>query len=322
MKTREILISSMTLIALSVACLVSACAAGEITPTPSESISALEPPFDSPLQPAQPFEGTVAFHSERNGLLQIYLLRGDTPEAVRLTADPAGAFEPDWSPDCGSIVFASKRLDPDAFELYTMHEDGSGERLLFENQPADDWSPAWSPVGELIAYQTNQSGELDICFVNPAGESQGCLEGDYKKASPAWSPDGTKILFVSDRDGDWDIYLTDYPAVSEPVPLTDNNASDLNPRFSPDGRSVAFASNPLGNFEIFVMDADGSNLVQLSAVDGDDVTPRWMGNDKIVFASQRTGDWELYVMNRDGSNLVRLTDSPGLDKWPVWCSGE
>ena len=322
MKTRELSISLLVLVGLSVACLLSACGSDEATPTPSESVSVLPSPFESPLQPVQQFAGLLAFHSERSGTLQVYLLQGDTAEVVRLSDDPAGDFEPDWSPDCRSLVFSSQRLDPYGFELYTVGKDGSGEKRLIENQPADDWAPAWSPAGDIIAYQTNQAGRLNICFVNTAGESQGCLEGDYNKATPAWSPDGSTILFVSDRDGDWDVYATDYPIASEPVPLTDNDASDSNPRFSPDGTVIAFASNPLGNFDIFVMNADGSSQVQLTNDAADDATPRWMGSDKIVFASQRTSDWELYLMDRDGSNVEQLTDSPGLDKWPVWCPGE
>lgn len=329
MKRTQRLIGLFVVVALTV-CFLSACGENQPTPTVPMPTSTDRPttdgPFESPIEPpasgGQGLEGLLAFHSERSGMLQIYLLGGDTGEAIRLTNDPAGAFEPDWSPDCRSLVFASRRDDPNAFELYTISADGSGERRLFRNEGADDWAPAWSPTGEIIAYQTNQTGLLNICFLDTSGESLGCLEGEYNKASPAWSPDGSKVLFISDRDGDWDIYVADYPAASEPQPLTNNAASDVNPRFSPDGTSIAFASDPLGNYEIFTMDVDGTNLVQLTDDGLDDVTPRWIGNDRLVFASQRTGDFELYVMNRDGSNVQQLTDSPELDKWPVWCPGE
>jgi len=329
MKRKDRSISLAVIVLLVVSCLL-ACGEEQATPTTSMPTSAAQPtadelfesPFTSPLPVAQRPEGLLAFHSERSGLLQIYLLRGDTGETIRLTNDPAGAFEPDWSPDCQSLVFASRRNDANAFELYTMAADGTEEKRLLTNQGADDWAPAWSPAGNIIAYQTNQTGRLNICFLNTDGEPQGCLPGDDNKASPAWSPDGNRILFISDQDGDWDIYVTDYPAASELRVLTDNTASDVNPRFSPDGTAIAFASDPMGNYDIFVMDPDGTNQVQLTNDIMDDLTPRWMGNDQIVFASQRTGDFELHVMARDGSNVYRLTNSPQLDKWPVWCPGE
>jgi TolB protein len=310
------------LVVITSGCLLSACEQAEPTATEAPTAVSVTEPFVSPLQPDAEFEGALAFHSDRSGVLQIHVMRGDTLAETRLTEDPGGAFEPSWSPGCSSIAFASKRMDPNAFELFTMLSDGSEQTILRQNQPADDWSPAWSPLGDTIAYQTNQSGRLDVCFMTPDGEPLGCLEGDYAKASPSWAPDGSKLLFVGDRDGDWDVYLTDYPASSEPVQLTENNVPDANPRFALDAKTIAFASKQVGNFDIFRMDDDGSNEVQLTFEGEDDVTPYWVGSDRIAFASRRTSDWELYLMEADGTNQVQLTFSKGLDKWPVWCPGE
>lgn len=322
MNSRQSLRMLAALVVLAAGSMLIACDQAEPTATLALATAPAADALTSPLQPAPDFEGVLAFHTDRSGVLQIHLMRGDTSAETSLTQDPAGAFEPAWSPDCGSIVFASKRMDPNAFELFTMQRDGGEQTILFANPPADDWSPAWSPSGDTIAYQTNQSGHLNVCFATPDGESLGCLEGDASRASPSWSPDGSQLLYVSDRDGDWDIYLTDYPVSSEPVQLTENNVPDANPRFAPDARTIAFASKRVGNFDIFTMDGDGSNEVQLTSGGEDDVTPFWVGSDTIAFASLRTSDWELYLMDADGANQVQLTFSPGLDKWPAWCPGE
>lgn len=311
-------------IVLLAACLLSACQGAEQEATHTFESAPLTPQpqvFESPLeQPGVHFDGVIAFHSKRSGALQIYVLQGDAGETVRLTNDTGGAFEPSWSPDCGSIVFASGRDDPNSFELYTMLNDGSEQTRLLENQPADDWAPAWSPVGDIIAYQTNQAGKLSVCFVTVDGEPQGCLESGYSNALPSWSPDGSKILFTSDRGGGgWDVYVTDVQGDSTPMQLTDNDVVDMHPQFSPDGQFIAFDSKRAGNYDIFIMNADGSGEIRLTTDGADDVTPRWVGNEQLVFASARTSEWELYLMDRDGGNVTRLTYTAGMNKWPVWC---
>ena len=316
---------SLILACSTVACLLLSACGQQEQPTPTDFVSPVDTPepFESPLpEPVTYFEGQLAFHSDRSGSLQIYLMQGDLAEPTKISDDPMGAFEPSWSPDCEQLVFASKRPDSDSFELRLMDSDGRGERTLMDQQEPDNWSPAWSPNGEIIAYQTNHGGQLNVCLATATGERLQCLEGDYSKASPAWSPDGSKLLFVGDQDGDWDIYVTDYPPTGQPTKLTENNRPDFNPQFSPDGEYIVFSSSRVGNYDIYLCKADGSDEVQLTSAGGDDTTPRWVGADKIAFSSQRTEDWELFLMNRDGTDLVQMTSSFGLDKWPVWCSGK
>lgn len=301
-----------------------------IISSPLESPLASPDVFESPLV-ASPqltgplFEGTIAFHSKRSGSLQIYILQGGTGEIERLTTDPFGAFEPSWSPNCESIIFTSGRDNQDSFEIYTMLRNGNEQKRLFKHQPEDDWAPAWSPDGDTIAYQTNSGGRFNICFVNINGKQKGCLEEELDNGSPAWSPDGNKMLYTSNRDGDWEVYIIDMQGDSTSVQLTHNDFTEKYPQFSPDGKYIAFASERANNFDIFVMDVDGSNEIQLTDHSADDVSPHWVGCEKIAFASHRSlsereRDWDLYLMDRDGRNVTRLTHAAGLDKWPVWCS--
>lgn len=295
--------------------------------SPLASRHRVESPLSSPdalESPVASFKGKLAFHSQRSGILQIYVLDGDTGEITRLTNDSAGAFEPNWSPDCSSIVYTSKRDDPNSFAIYTMGDDGSDQMRLFEHQPEDDWAPAWSPNGTMIAYQTNPNGRFTICFVSTEGEREGCLEESVDAGSPSWSPDGETLLFTANWDGYWQIYAINRSDGTGPTQLTHNGYTEKYPKFSPDGRYIAFSSKREEGFDIFIMRADGSDEIQLTTHSADDVSPEWIGNDQIVFASLRSlfgssRDWDLYLMDRDGQNITRLTDTKGLDKWPSWC---
>ena len=70
-----------------------------------------------------------------------------------------------------------------------------------------------------------------------------------------------KIIFQSDMDGDHEIYLLTKKGLKK---LTDNEWNDENPKWSPDGEKIGFTANPGGKYEIFVMNADGTDLTQLT----------------------------------------------------------
>jgi TolB protein len=67
------------------------------------------------------------------------------------------------------------------------------------------------------------------------------------------------------------------------------------------------------------MNADGSNVVNLTNHSADDGRPAWSPDDeRIAFISNRDGNYEIYVMNADGSDPQRYTNHPELDAFPEW----
>ncbi len=60
---------------------------------------------------------------------------------------------------------------------------------------------------------------------------------------------------------------------------------------------------------IWRMDADGSNLAQLTSGDGQDWSPRWAPDgSRIAFLSSRSGAANVYVMAPDGSDVRQVTE--------------
>jgi Tol biopolymer transport system component len=84
-----------------------------------------------------------------------------------------------------------------------------------------------------------------------------------------------------------------------------------NANFSPDGKKVAFNSHASGTGEIWVCGADGSNLSQLTHLDGPRIFGfRWSPNGQdIIFSSASNGKHNLYLVKVDGGRIRRLTDT-------------
>ena len=67
------------------------------------------------------------------------------------------------------------------------------------------------------------------------------------------------------------------------------------------------------------MSSDGTNKVQLTNNETDDVNPYWSPDgSKIAFQSYRDDNWEIYIMNADGTEQQRLTNNNVKDSEPAW----
>ena len=74
------------------------------------------------------------------------------------------------------------------------------------------------------------------------------------------------------------------------------------------GDRIAFTSVRDGDYEIFVMNADGTDVRQLTNNDDNDFAHVWSPNgNKIAYSSNRyIAEGEIFVMNADGSDVVSL----------------
>jgi hypothetical protein len=100
----------------------------------------------------------------------------------------------------------------------------------------------------------------------------------------------------------------------------------LSPDLSFDGKTVVFAWSSGGSekwqaknrFHIFSVNIDGTNLVQLTDGNFDDIHPAWLPNGRVIFVSTRRGGYgrchgrpvptyTLYSMKADGSDMIRIS---------------
>jgi Tol biopolymer transport system component len=234
------------------------------------------------------------------------------------------SLAPVWSPDGKKIAFVrildewnSPSIDLN-YEIFVIDLENNLLTNL-TNSPQIDYSPAWSPKGDKIAFVSTLNGNAEIFSMNTDGSEQTNLtESKGRDNFPRWSPDGEKILFVSDRDEQGEIYIMDADG-SQPTNLSNSTGSEYSPAWSPGGDKIVFVSTRDGNPEIYIMTNDGSEQTNISNDMGSDQFPAWSPNGELIaFTSTRDGNAEIYIISADGSELVRLTNDLADDYNPVW----
>jgi len=281
----------------------------------------LRPPAALPTPDLVCFDA-LAFHSARDGNLEIYIMNGDGSGLSRLTYASPVDEHPAPSPDGRLIAFDSTR-DPPNSHIFVMNVDGTNVRRLTAGNFIER-TPHWSPDGQRIAFESNRDGSFQIYTLNYDGSDiRQLTRGLNENTQPQWSKDNTRIAFVSSRDGHSEIYVMSATDGANQTRLTNTpgNKNSSHPTWSRDSRRLAFESDRTGNYEIYVMNANGSDQKQITKTDSPPPAksnrfPYWVPScdDRITFSSNREDpDLRIWVTNPDGSNQLRLRyERPGL----------
>lgn len=238
------------------------------------------------------------------------------PALVLALAGGAAAAEP-----AAPQVMTEKIVFDHNGHIYIMNPDGSNQ-IRLTTDPANEQQPVWSPDGTRIAFAKEVFYSLQIFVMNADGSGATQLTNEGHNYAPAWSPDGAQIAFSRYGQG---IFVMNADGTN--VRQLTTGTDDWGPDWSPNGNLIAFTrdvdeSNYSGNLDIFIMDADGTDLTNLTDNPSNDSQPNWSPDGtKMVYVRQlaKYTD-EIFVMNADGTGRTRLTFSDNWD-WnlgPRW----
>lgn len=271
---------------------------------------------------ADSHEGIVINGSRPTAILSPpYVVATDGTGKLHYPLPSALGEYPEWSLDGGWIASCVRQPFRyyDRWAISIMRSDGR-QRVRVTSYDAY-CRPTWSPDATHLAFESYPNiYTLDVsCFLL----SDKCSATPVFIVSgwdPDWSPDGEKLAYTSRENH---ICLVNADGSSTPVDLTPSLSGSGSPDWSPDGKRIVLdAYQPDQDlYDIFVIDADGSNLTNLTNGRGSSIFPKWSPDgSRIAFVSDRDSarqnigwGWEpeypnaLFVMDIHGTNVVRVS---------------
>jgi dipeptidyl aminopeptidase/acylaminoacyl peptidase len=308
----------------------------------------------------------LAFIGEQDGRVQLFVapLQGGAPRAV--TDHPSGVSGPVWSPDSRRLAYVTRSgpwtspADRSAVErsapvvltdLYNRYDNvgwldqrrshlwvvdvetgPSGARQLTDGD-WEDFDPAWSPDGSLLAFVSDRSASRwevprrDVWVVAPDGRRRPrrLTRGRGNAGSPLFSPDSSAIAYIGHEhqagDSSHNTHLLTVPVDGSRPPVSLSNGLDRTVfgtfplvarthSWVSDGGAVLFVAIDGGAHQLYRVPVPGDAAPtvvaggdrQISAVDVSETT--------IVFsAAWPSSPVELYCIDADGTAERQVTDT-------------
>jgi dipeptidyl aminopeptidase/acylaminoacyl peptidase len=264
----------------------------------------------------------LAFLSDRNGSIQVYLLPLEGGEARQVSNLSQDVTEYGWRPDGKAVLAHSawKPIDdhnePDTSatsvvftrldeqwdglgykqerhqQLWLVALDGTATRLTSE--PVDLVQSCWSPDGSTIAFCANRRPDPDLSvsmalwvLALSTGQMRCLTSEDGLAQMPAWSPDGQTIAYY---------YSADQTETGNVSPWVVNAHDNSAPR-----PATSSAMN-LTCFELIVDELHNSIIGR----------PQWFPDSQSLLVTvQERGQVHLYRLDTEHDQTVKLTSGNG-----------
>lgn len=249
----------------------------------------------------------------RNSVLHAMRLSETTPS--RLAPNDLSSADPTWSPDGRYAAYTRYTQVPPPIDWdlqIVVLDTRYGTETLLTAGPRNNFSAAWSPEGQRIAYLSrskDSAGGFTLNVVDRDGIWHRQL-GTRRYFSADWSPDGRYIVAATEAT---QLLVLDANTGDSIRTLTTSSSSSA--AWSPDGNTIAIGTD---SGTIYLIDADGGNLRLIS--DSSDYSPAWSPDGRfLAVESYRAFPGQIVVMKPDGTEQVRLTGSAvDADRQPAW----
>lgn len=229
--------------------------------------------------------------------------------------------QPSWSPDSKQIAYVSNQ--DSVWKIFVVSLDTKKSYRLTSiasSKPRTDYSPIWSPIGDYIAFLSDEEYGInsELHIIRPDGSGEQVLARDPQSPmSFSWSPDGQRIAFITTYNRLCTVNLEKQESCFQ------NVKNPSSPSWSPDGRLIAYSAETDGINSIFTVTNDGNQIKQIT----NDKThnafnPVWSPDGKLIafVLSQSDEGSNIAVIDNELLSQQSLTVSQGAihNYSPAW----
>lgn len=234
--------------------------------------------------------------------------------------------EPVLSAD-GKKIFFTSHKEFSGGEIFSMNMDGPGLTKIISNNITGSsmQGPFLYQGGQKIVYFmeldsfANRHGKIFTADINGNNKvSLTNFPADGNCYDPCVDPANTTIVYSNLTGSRMELYAMSLTGTSKHALTATGPALKRHPQFSPDGTKIVFDAFVGVGADIYIMNADGSNIIQLTNYSNNGTTNNYSwgatfskDGKTIYFSSDEFNNQtsQIYKMNIDGSGKTKLTSS-------------
>ena len=218
-------------------------------------------------------------------------------------------FRSAWLPESGGLITVARDVNSEQNQLYEMsYPGGEVRRITFDLYDYNGMGMT-ADGNSLVTVKNETHSSLWIGLMSKGQAVEESVRPEVGGTDGlAWTPDGRIVypalttnvenLVSMDVNGGGRKQLTDLRVEGERI---------TEPSVCGDGRHVVAISNHGGNSGLFRMNADGSNLAQLTSGTSDGAPSCSPDGKWVIFQSKRSGTVTLWKVSIDGGEQTQLT---------------